>query len=216
MVTLPPLPALAGYALQALVAAQALRLARLRPLHIPFAALAALVAVVDPLRPLLASMRAARHPHAGAALLSWHLDRALWASWPVGLACVAWTSLAGRRAWPHLVGAAGLALAVQVATYPASAAPLVLPMAHGAALLSALVAVAIWAKRKRWPGETERIVLVYLAAEVASWPLVYLGGDARASWPLSWSAYLCATIAALVSQGAWARAIEREASTHRA
>jgi len=107
-------------------------------------------------------------------------------------------------------------MASAAALVVASAAPLVLPVAHGAALLSALVAVAIWARRRRWPGETERIVLVYLAAELASWPLVYLGGDARASWPLSWSAYLCATVAALVSQGAWARAIEREASTPRA
>lgn len=208
--TFPPIPALAGYALQALVAVQAWRLARLRPLHRPFAVLAAMVALADPARPLLAAMRHGGHPFAGTALASWHLDRALFAAWPVGLAAVAWQALAGRRVWPHAVGILLAGLAAQVKLYPHSAAPLVLPAVHLAALLAALVPALLWSRGRRWATEGERLVLGYVVAEAVVWPLVWAGGDARAAWPLSWGAYLVAVGAAAVGQAVWSRAIERE------
>jgi len=217
-VTLPPAPALVGYVLQAVVALQALRIAKLRPLHAPFAVLAGSIALADPLRPVLSAVRAGHaHPLTGAALASWHLDRLLFVGWPVGLAAVAWMALSDRRtAGAHALGALGLGLALQVVLYPRSAVPLVLPAVHGLAVVAGLAAAAGWVRRRRWPDEGQRLVLLYVVAETVVWPLVWLGGDARAAWPLSWSAYLAAVGGAAVGQAVWRRAIQAEQERARA
>lgn len=210
--TLPTVPVLLGYALQAIVAFQARRLTRSRPMHRPFARLALYVAIVDPLRWPLTQSRLISghgHPYEGLLLAGWHVDRALFLGWPVGLAACSWAVLGVREAWPHLLGALGLWTAIGVAGYPEFASRIDLATVHLAALICAIVPGITRLFANRWPSESERIVAVYVIAECVAWPLLYLMGDRQMGSRLSWGVYLGALGYAMFSQVMWKMAIRR-------
>ena len=207
----PTIPVVAGYVLQGIVAKQALAIDRSRPAHRPFALVAVYAAIVDPIRWPITQQRLVAghgHPYEGLILAGWHLDRALFLGWPVALAGASWTVFAGRAAWPHLLGALGLWVALGAAIYPAGNSRGFLALAHGLAILAAYIPLARRLWDRRWPSETERLLGIYIAAEMVAWPLLYTVDDRAMGSKLSWGVYLTALAVAIGMQYLWARNIQ--------
>jgi hypothetical protein len=149
-------PGVFAWALQALTIALAWMLARRRPQHRPFAWFASVMLAVDVVHVALnLGPLDAPRPYAGFRRVLFHVDQALFLSWPVGLAAVAWIVFLERRLWWPPVLAGVVALVVFVVGYPSPFRGATLMAAyaltHAAAVVACLVAMALWTRRRAPP-----------------------------------------------------------------
>lgn len=162
-----------GFACQAAVIALAWAVCRRRREHRPFALFASAMLAVDVVR--LVIMAACPWillpgPFTGARRLLFHFDQALFISWPVAVASMAWAIFLRRKPWPPLLAGALVEVAL-VLGYPSTFRGAVLGRAyaviHGAALVASIAAVVAWVRRRPQlrleAGATLFVVLIDLA-----------------------------------------------------
>ena len=199
-----------GYTLEAGVAVLACARARGRVYHWPFAVLALVLAAIDPFRGLLALARdhlGRIHPMTGAPLVAYQIDRISDLIGPIAIGLCAWVVFTGRR-WGHLAGAAVLAEVAIVALYPSSRARWVSPAVKLSALLVGWIGAGIWARRRDWADETQKLVLAYLALETIAIVVTTASGEPREAWPEIWIGLLALQVVAIGVQASWIRSRE--------
>lgn len=200
-----------GYVLEAGVAVLAVRRAPDRPYHWWFARMAVVLAVLDPARALLSIARgpveARIHPMHGAARLLYELDRVSDFAGPIAVGLTAWIVFSGKR-WGNLLGALLLAEVAIVALYPASRARWVSPAVKLGALLVGWIGAGIWARRREWASETQKLVLAYLVLETIAIVVTTSSGEPREAWPMIWVGLLALQVVAIGVQATWIRSRE--------
>jgi hypothetical protein len=209
--------------LSATVVLAAWAVARRRPEHRPIASLLSAGLVADLARQgigvyVLQPTRAAAGglPFTGAARFAFHVDQALFLSWPAALAACAVLVYLGRRPWPVAL-VYGLAVTLFTMAYPAlRGAPL------GRAYLGAeLAALAVclgtfitWAWRREAPDLTRSVMFIISAVELVTL-LPYRKGP-FAFWPLAQASYMTLYVVLIILHGGtlWGRGSSSSSSSH--
>ena len=202
---MPPWQQIAGYVAEAALAALAWLAARRKVYHAPFAAYAVVRAVVDPARAVLAVFRAAPGPHplVGAARLLYHLSAVGFQALVLAVAVLAAAVMLPRARW-HVLGASLAVVAGSVVVYPLGAGRTSMLVAQGAAVAVGAACCVAWLPRRQWSSPTIWITLLFLATEAAVLAGPYAQeGKLSAAWPLAWTAYLGAHLAAIAAHVAW-------------
>ena len=193
----------------------ALVLVRGRPAYRPTTAFLAWVGLAHVVRPLLqtfilAPARAAHGvPYVGVARAWYHLDQALFVSWPIGITALAIHTFTGRRVWP--VAAAYVAIVAGLALgYPTVRREL-LQSVYLAITLAALAvsfgAMVIWWRRKpaqpAYPPQIAASLFVIMEAGAIVGP--YAAGMIDVNWPIAQGLYTGLYGALFALEVAWAR-----------
>jgi hypothetical protein len=205
-----------GFLLEFAIVLLARPIARAHARHRPFVLLASAALAVDVGRHLLGRWRdlipaGREHPLAGLARALYEADRAAWLLWPAALAAASLrVFVAPGMRLGHVAGAWALAVVALAVTYPASRAPWVLPAAEGAALAVALVAAALWARRREQPLTTRGLLLLWIAAEVGLFVGPFATARPREQWFLAYPLYLARDVVTVAIQAAWLRSLRAD------
>jgi hypothetical protein len=171
------------------------------------------VGVAHVVRPLLqvfilAPARAAHGlPYVGAARPWYHLDQALFVSWPIGIAALAVHAFWRRRPWPVAVAyvavVAGLALG-----YPTVRRELLASVYLGVTLAALAVSIgagASWWPRRARSSPPEIVAFLLILFEIAALIGPYGAGIIDKTWPIAQGIYLVLFAAIAALEVAWAR-----------
>ena len=148
-------------------------------------------------------------PYAGLPRAAFHVEQALFVSWPLGITALAIHVLAKRRAWPIALVYVAL-VAVLVIGYPTIRRELLQSVYLGvtlAALFASGVAVVVWWLRKpSGPPEPPEIATGLLVLfEVSALLGPYAAGLIDKTWPIATGLYFALHTALAILQGLWLR-----------
>ena len=130
-------------------------------------------------------------PYSGWPRVAFHVEQALFISWPIGLAALSIHVIPKFKVW--LVGVAYLgALAILVGGYPTIRRELLQSVYLAITLASLLVSLGAaaswwWAKRPTTP--PERAVLLFIVGECVAIVGPYAAGLIDVNWPIAHGAY---------------------------
>ena len=205
-------PWIARVALLAAIAG-AIVLARRHRAYRLTAAFLVWVGVAHVVRPLLqvfilAPARAGHGlPYDGAARAWYHLDQALFVSWPIGIAALAVHAFWKRRPWP--IAVAFVAVVVGLALgYPTVRRELLasvyLWVTLGSLAVSIGAAAAWWHRRAR-SEPPEIVAFLLILFEIAAVLGPHAAGLIDRTWPIAQGIYLVLFAAIAALEVAWAR-----------
>ncbi len=201
----------AAYALRAVVAVLAIALAGRRAQYRPVAVFLVAIAALDALRfyvvrPLYLPYPT---PYVGSARFWFHVGEAIFISWPVGTAAVAWRVFLGRRlAAPLLAGVAATIALVVGYPWPFRGHPLAYFYAatQAASVIAGIACAAIWTSRREHPRPEHAVstLLTILSAALFVGPFKPVDPHPFDSWSVAqivhsmlWAAILLVQLGAL-------------------
>ena len=171
------------------------------------------VAVANTVRPalqvfILAPARAAQGlPYVGAARTWYHLDQALFVSWPIGIAALAVHAFWRRRPWP--IAVAYIAIIAWLAQgYPTVRRELLASVYLGVMLASMAISIgaaASWWSRRARSTPPEIVAFLLLLFEIAALLGPYAAGIIDKTWPIAQGIYLVLFAAIAALEVAWTR-----------
>jgi hypothetical protein len=191
----------------------AVLLARRRREYTPIAGFLSWIALCHIVRPvilvfvLLPADEAGRLPFTGAERAAFHVEQALFVSWPLGIAALAVWILARRRPWPIAVAYAAVVLGL-ILGYPTVRRELLQSVYLGvtlAALAVSIGAAASWWRTKAQPMPPEIASLLFIAVEVGAILGPFAAGMIDKTWPVAQGLYFGLYAMLFALEVAWSR-----------
>lgn len=191
----------------------AILLARRRVEYRPTAALLAWAGLAHVVRPLLhivvlvPARAAGRLPYVGLERAAFHVEQAVFVSWPLAITALAVWTFWRRRPWP--VALAWLAVAAALAaSYPAVRGPLLASVYLGvtlAALAVSIGAATTWWRSKAPAEPPEIAALLFIVCEIGATLGPYAAGPIDKVWPIAQGLYFGLYAILFALEVAWLR-----------